>query len=172
MNLTNIEIKAKCADIERIIKILNSLNARFIGTDHQIDTYFNVKEGCLKLREGNIENALIYYNRQDQVGPKESNIILFKCAPNNYLKEILTKTLSIKVVVDKRREIYFINNVKFHIDVVEGLGKFVEIEAIDEKGTVGKEKLLEQCLHYLDMFGIKETDLIPNSYSDLSFKQV
>lgn len=165
--ITNIEIKARCADTECIREILKSLNAKFIGTDHQIDTYFNVPKGRLKLRHGNIENSLIYYQRTDSAAPKQSDIALLKTQPDSGLKDILTKTLGIKVVVDKKREIYFIDNVKFHMDEVEGLGKFVEIEAIDENGDIGREKLLEQCLHYLNTFGIKETDLIPNSYSDL-----
>jgi len=83
------------------------------------------------------------------------------------LKEILTKALGILVVVDKKREIYFIDNVKFHIDIVENLGTFVEIEAIDNDGDIGKEKLLEQCQLYLDMFNIPQKDLISVSYSDL-----
>lgn len=164
---TNIEIKARCVGTKRIREILKSLNARFIGTDHQIDTYFNIPKGRLKLRQGNIENSLIYYQRVDSAAPKQSDIVIFKTQPNSGLKDILTKALGVKVVVDKRRKIYFIDNVKFHIDTVEGLGKFVEIEAIDEKGDIGKEKLLEQCQHYLNTFGIKESDLIPNSYSDL-----
>lgn len=167
MKHTNIEIKARCADTERIRKILKSLNARFIGEDHQIDTYFNVPKGRLKLRQGNIENSLIFYRRADSAAPKQSDIVLLKTEPDSGLKDMLTKALGAKVIVDKKREIYFIDNVKFHIDAVKGLGKFVEIEAIDENGDVGREKLLKQCLHYLNTFGIKEVDLIPNSYSDL-----
>ena len=70
-------------------------------------------------------------------------------------------------VVDKKREIYFIDNVKFHIDKVKGLGNFIEIEAIDKTGKIGKKKLLEQCNYYIKLFGIKNTDLLSNSYSDL-----
>jgi len=56
-----IEIKASCPDPEQARMILSELKAEHKGTDHQIDTYFNVKEGRLKLREGNIENNLIFY---------------------------------------------------------------------------------------------------------------
>jgi len=80
---------------------------------------------------------------------------------------LLTKALGILVVVDKQREIYFIDNVKFHIDTVKELGTFVEMEAIDENESVGKEKLLEQCQSYLDLFKIPKKDLISVSYSDL-----
>jgi len=70
-------------------------------------------------------------------------------------------------VVEKKREIYFIDNIKFHIDTVAGLGEFIEIEAIDEDGSIGKERLQDQCESYLKRFGVSEEDLIANSYSDL-----
>ena len=92
---------------------------------------------------------------------------MFKSDPKSSLKEILTKALGILVVVDKKREIYFIDNVKFHIDIIEDLGTFVEIEAIDNDGTIGKDKLLEQCQFFLDLFKISQEDLISVSYSDL-----
>jgi predicted adenylyl cyclase CyaB len=92
---------------------------------------------------------------------------LFTSDPKSSLKEILIKALGILVVVDKKREIYFIDNVKFHIDVVENLGTFVEIEAIDNVGNIGKDKLLQQCQFFLDLFEISQEDLISVSYSDL-----
>ena len=167
MTILNIEIKAKSKNQDKIREILKSKNANFKGTDHQIDTYFKVGFGRLKLREGNIENNLIHYNRENKEGPKQSDIILFKSASDSKLKELLTKALGILVVVDKKREIYFIDNVKFHVDTVKDLGTFVEIEAIDEDESIGKEKLLEQCQFYLDLFQVPKEDLISVSYSDL-----
>jgi len=167
MTHINIEIKAKSENQDNIREILKSKNADFLGVDHQIDTYFKVNNGRLKLREGKIENHLIHYQRENNEGPKQSEVILFKSDPKSPLKEILTKALGILVVVDKKREIYFIDNVKFHIDFVRDLGRFVEIEAIDNDGTLGKDKLLEQCQFYLDLFKISKEDLISVSYSDL-----
>ena len=167
MKHLNIEIKAKCNDHEKIRSILKSRNADFKGTDHQIDTYFKVNNGRLKLREGNIENFLVFYEREDKEGPKQSDVILFKSDPNSSLKEILLTSLGTLVVVDKQREIYFIENVKFHIDTVKNLGTFMEIEAIDSDETFGKEELLKQCENYLQLFGIPKNDLISVSYSDL-----
>ena len=74
--------------------------------------------------------------------------------------------------MDKKREIYFIDNVKFHIDGVEDLGTFIEIEAIDKDGSIGKEKLLEQCQSFLDLFKIPQEDLISVSYSDLLLRKI
>ena len=167
MQIKNVEIKARCADHEPIRKLLMSKNARFVGRDDQTDTYFRVDEGRLKLREGNIENALIYYRRDDKTGPKESDVRLFKTEPGSDLKSILSESLGVLVEVKKKREIYFIENVKFHLDEVEQLGSFVEIEAIDEDGSIGIKKLDAQCNSYFTMFGIEEADLISNSYSDM-----
>jgi adenylate cyclase class 2 len=167
VNGLNIEIKARCADPNRMREILRKRNAAFKGTDHQIDTYFNASFGRLKLREGNIENFLVFYEREDNEGPKESRVTLFKSQPRSSLKEVLVKSLGILVVVDKMREIYFIDNVKFHLDLVEGLGSFTEIEAIDDDGSIGKGRLREQCRRYLEILGIQEHDLIARSYSDL-----
>lgn len=167
MTQLNIEIKARSNNQDLIRQILKSRNAKFIGLDHQVDTYYKVNSGRLKLREGTIENSLVYYQREDQTGPKQSNVTFYKSENKSSLKEILTKALGILVVINKSREIYFIDNVKFHIDVVKDLGTFVEIEAMDVGGRIGKEKLLEQCNYYLDLFKIKKEDLISNSYSDL-----
>lgn len=172
MKHLNIEIKAKCNDHDKIRSVLKSHNADFKGTDHQIDTYFKVNNGRLKLREGNIENFLVFYERENKEGPKQSDVILFKSDPNSSLKEILLTSLGSLVIVDKQREIYFIENVKFHIDTVKNLGTFMEIEAIDTDGTFGKEKLLEQCENYLNLFGIPKNDFISVSYSDLLLQKI
>lgn len=165
--ILNVEIKARCQDTSFIRTYLKRQDARFVGVDHQLDTYFKVNKGRLKLREGNIENNLIYYDRPNQAGPKTSEILLHPSAKDSSLKNILSKSIGVFTIVDKQREIYFLDNVKFHIDTVKNLGSFVEIEAIDESGALGKAKLLEQCNFYLDAFQINESDLIDCSYSDL-----
>ena len=167
MKHLNIEIKARCTNHEKIRELLKSRNADFKGTDHQIDTYFRVSHGRLKLREGNIENSLIYYERDNEGGPKQSKVILFKTLPESSLKQILVNSCDVLAIVDKKREIYFIDNIKFHIDIVQELGTFMEIEAIDEDGSIGKEKLLEQCKEYCNLFEISDSDLVSVSYSDL-----
>lgn len=74
-------------------------------------------------------------------------------------------------MVDKQREIYFIDNVKFHLDNVVDLGTFVEIEAIDKNPSIGRDKLLEQCESYKSLFKVSPEDLISVSYSDLLLKR-
>lgn len=167
MNILNFEFKARTEKLAELEEKLSELNPKFIGEDHQIDTYFKVEKGRLKLREGNIENSLIHYERENTADAKSSKILLYQHSPNQTLKDILVKTLGVKVVVDKLRRIYFIENVKFHFDKLEGLGTFIEVEAIDKDGSIGLEKLQSQCRKYADFFGIKDEDYVSESYSDL-----
>lgn len=171
MNIKNYEFKARVEDLEKYENKLLSLNPVYIGLDHQIDTYFHVQKGRLKLREGNIENSLINYDRENIAGSKLSDIILYKHEPNAALKNILVHQLGVKAIVDKKRKIYFIDNVKFHFDVVENLGTFIELEAIDEKDEMSMEALKEQCQFYLHFFELSNTQLIDQSYSDLMLER-
>lgn len=171
MSHLNIEWKAKTADIAGAEKLLQKLGPRYIGEDLQTDTYFETKKGRLKVREGNIENALIWYERENLQGSKASQIILFKYIPDARLREILTLTNGIKIVVKKIRRIYFIDNVKFHFDEVDSLGNFLEVEAIDTSDFPGADKLRQQCDHYADYLGVEKEDYIKNSYSDMLLDQ-
>lgn len=163
----NFELKAKSKNIEWIRDYLKENCTRNVGKDFQKDTYFLTRKGRLKLREGNIENSLIFYNRPDLDGPKQSDVNLVRLSPESGVRETLRKANGIKVVVNKSREIFFIDNVKFHIDEVEGLGSFIEIEAIDSDGSYGLEKLQKQCDEYIGIFKIQNDDFLNNSYSDM-----
>ena len=167
MSILNIEFKAITNKLVALETLLLQHNPVFIGEDHQIDTYFNVPAGRLKLREGNIENALIHYERENTAGAKSSHVLLYQHQPDKTFKETLIKALGIKAVVDKRRKIYFISNVKFHFDTVSGLGTFVEVEAIDKEGNIGKEKLQAQCDEYAALLNISFEDFCALSYSDM-----
>jgi predicted adenylyl cyclase CyaB len=169
----NVEIKAKCFHPEKVEAFLISAGARFQGVDHQTDIYFNCPNGRLKLRTGNIENNLIFYNRPDEPGPKQSHFQLMPVADAAALQQLLTDALSIKVKVVKTRRIYFLGNIKVHLDELEGLGNFVEIEAgnlTDTAKTV--EELHTQCNDLMHNFGIEEHDLIDKSYSDMLLVEI
>ena len=161
------EFKARNNRHTELEQGLLQLGAHFAGEDHQTDTYFNVPYGRLKWREGNIENALIHYYRPDVLGSKPSNVELYRHIPEKNLKEILTTVLGIKIIVSKKRRIWFVKNVKIHFDKIEGLGEFVEVEAIDEDGSLSIESLENQCNGFAALFKIKEEDYIACSYSDL-----
>ncbi len=168
MSHINIEIKAKCFHPEKVEAFLLSAGARFVGLDHQKDTYFIIPSGRLKLRQGNIENSLIFYNRPDKEGPKQSDFSLSKITDGAATEQVLTNALGVKVTVEKSRKIFYIDNVKFHLDEVPGLGSFVEIEAgnlADPSKTI--DDLKNQCDHYMKAFEVDEKDLIHHSYSDM-----
>lgn len=167
MKIAVIEFKVQVKNLNQLQNKLVELHPLFIGEDHQIDTYFKVVNGRLKLREGTIENALIYYERSDAADSKQSNVLLYKHTTDLSLKEILCKLHGVKVIVDKMRKIYFIDNVKFHFDTVDGLGTFMEVEAIDETGEFAAHQLKEQCDKYFSFFGFNNSDYVSCSYSDL-----
>ena len=167
MNIINFEFKAIANDLEKLERKLQELNPIFKGEDHQIDTYFNVSKGRLKMREGNIENSLIYYERKNNADAKQSDVILYEHPSSPSLKNILIKLHGIKVIVDKRRRIYFIDNVKFHFDTVKDIGSFVEVEAQDAAENADVEKLQMQCKQYFELFELKQEDYVNVSYSDL-----
>lgn len=172
MKATLVEIKARSNENDRLRVILKSRNADFKGVHHQIDTYFRVPEGRLKLREDQNQMELIFYRRADQVASKRSDVCLYRTGTDESLKATLTAAFGVLAVVDKQREISFIGNVKFHLDEVRGLGSFMEIEAIDETGRVGVEKLREQCEGYKELLGIADEDLLTGSYSDMVLETV
>lgn len=169
MQHTIVEFKARCADHDSIRKKLKQKAARFVGTDHQVDTYFRVPGGRLKLREGNIENSLIFYSREDRAGTKQSNVTMTTVPSGTDIKTVLAEALGVNVVVDKRREIYFVGNVKIHLDEVVGLGTFIEVEAIGSSDE--REKLQQQCDEFLRDFEVRQVDLVAESYSDLLAKR-
>jgi len=167
MSFLNVEIKARCSSPDNVRTYLHANNARFAGLDIQTDTYFRVRNGHLKLREGNIENYLIYYERENINGPKNSVFNLIPVNEAGELKMALTRSCGVKTTVEKKREIYFIENVKFHIDEVPGLGTFVEIEAGNILADKTRLELETQCRFYLGEMGIRAEDLVSQSYSDM-----
>jgi adenylate cyclase, class 2 len=181
-DMINVEIKARATSKQKadIIRWLDKTTGRddtagfksiiFRGEDHQIDTYFKVADGRLKLREGNIENCLIQYKRPDQAGPKVSKYRLLYFSQRYPVKEALTEALGVLTVVDKTRQIYYLDNVKIHLDVVVGLGDFIEIEARDEQEDIGMATLNEQTNKLMLVFKIRPEDLVCESYSDMILK--
>jgi adenylate cyclase class IV len=167
----NVELKARCADPARVRRVLEDAGAESRGTDLQRDVYFAVEDGRLKLRHGTIERSLIFYRRADRAEVKRSEVTLARLealAPEAMaaLEDALAAALGVRTVVEKRREIRFVDNVKFHLDEVPGRGAFVEIEAIDLAGTLGEAHLRAQCEAWRERLGVAREDLVAFSYSD------
>ncbi|MEI8111598.1 MAG: class IV adenylate cyclase [Chitinophagia bacterium] len=173
MSAINIEIKARCFHPEKVEAFLLNAGARFVGTDHQRDTYFTVPTGRLKLRQGSIENNLIFYQRPDGEGPKTSEFFLSPVQSGPSLEALLMAALPVKVIVEKKRKIFFIEHTKFHIDEVPSLGTFVEIEVSNlHHSNLTQESMQADCAYYLHALEIKNEDLISNSYSDMLLQQM
>jgi adenylate cyclase, class 2 len=175
MKNRNIEIKARIDDFSKIRPVLSDECAVFIGHDHQCDTYFSVPSGRLKIREGTIENCIVWYERPDIPGPKQCSyhLIPFEGGDGKLsaMRELLEKSLGVTIQVVKEREIYFIGNVKIHLDTVAELGHFVEIEAIGRESLYG-DNLRFQCDRLLKRFGICPEALMDCSYSDMLMKVI
>ncbi|MBD3190088.1 MAG: class IV adenylate cyclase [Candidatus Heimdallarchaeota archaeon] len=164
--MMNVEFKARCNNHKHIKKVLKEYDARFEGIDHQTDIYFKVNNGRLKLRKGNIENALIYYSRENIKGIKPSHFTLYQSKNLEELEQLLRAACGVLIIVKKKREIFYINNIKFNLDEVNGLGTFVEIEAFtnDPKQI---EVLKKEVQHFMKLFNISSENLESHSYSDL-----
>ena len=169
----NVELKARCADPARVRAMLEAAGADFRGTDAQRDVYFAVPDGRLKLRRGTIEQALVFYRRDDEAVAKRSAVTLarLEAAPPAALaalEDVLAAALGVRAVVEKRREIRFVDNVKFHLDDVPGQGAFIEIEAIDLDGSRGEAHLRAQCEAWRERLGLSSPDLVASSYADFA----
>jgi adenylate cyclase class 2 len=169
MKLSTYEFKARLDNDVRVRAALKKLRGRYVGIDHQIDTYFRVPAGRLKIREGRIENALVFYQRSNARRARQSKVELARLPRRSSVRTVLSMALGVLAVVDKRREIFFVGNVKIHLDRVRGLGKFVEVEAIARGG--GLAKVRSQALAFQKLFGILASDIVPQSYSDLILRR-
>lgn len=168
MHHINVEIKVRVDALAPFRQRLEAMNAAYMGTDTQRDTYFVVPEGRLKVREGTIEQGIIFYNRPDQTGPKPSHIE--RTDPGKALAAVhtvLQAALPVDVVVEKTRSIYWVDQVKVHLDEVPGLGCFVELEAVDTDGTASESDLHAMCTDLMNDLNIPNNALVDRSYSDL-----
>lgn len=166
--MPNVEIKATCHDHSFARLTVDKLKTEYIGELHQIDTYFSTKTGRLKMREINGEEAqLIPYYKDYSTGPMKSSYAVLPVDNAENLKHILDKTLGTVTVIDKKREVFLIENVRVHLDQVDNLGSFIEFEAVyDDDTEEGKAREVKRVSELMDTFQIKEEDLLDRSYID------
>lgn len=160
-----VEMKARYEDLGKARALLSG--AEHVATVRQVDTYFALGERRLKLRavEGTKEGQLIYYERPDIAGVKESRVLLAGLPDAKAVREILTSVFPPKAEVRKTREIYRFQGVQVHLDTVRGLGNFLEFEKVIADPTEAEEGRthLESLKAY---FQIPDDDLMASSYSD------
>ena len=165
--MQNIEIKAKYEDLDRAENIARKVGANFESSIHQLDTYFFVKKGRLKLREISTGvSQLIYYVRPNEAGPKTSEYHIYPVETPKQLKEILAAALGIWKSVEKQREVYLFDEVRVHLDRVKSLGNFLEFEGVVSPES-DRSKIREKVDWLVSQFEIRNHDLIEVSYSDL-----
>jgi predicted adenylyl cyclase CyaB len=166
----NIELKARLADVTAARAVAQRLATAYLGVENQRDTYFNCPRGRLKLREIQGKTSqLIAYERADKANAKQSDYRLIELADANTsckLRELLAAVLGVTVVVQKTREIFLHRNVRIHLDVVAGLGSFIEFEAV-VGGEIDDDAGRAQVAWLQQQFGIESGDLLARSYSDM-----
>ena len=155
----NLEIKARDPDPRRSLELALAAGAEDQGELVQRDTYFGNAHGRLKLREQTPgDTELIQYRRADEPGPRASDFRLVPVADADGLREALDAALGTLVVVDKRRRLLLWDGIRIHLDEVDGLGRFVELEAPGEGERLGELRA---------QLEIADDDLVAVSYSDL-----
>jgi predicted adenylyl cyclase CyaB len=166
--MTNLEIKARCRDLAAARAAAERVATQRLGLDEQVDTYFRTRAGRLKLRESSLSGGqLVPYVRPDEHGPKRARYQVIPIEDAAGLKALLTEILDVHRVVRKRREIFLHENVRIHIDRVEGLGEFVELEALYD-GSPAAEVEQQRLIDYLmKELGIEKSDLLATSYEGM-----
>ncbi len=162
----NIEIKARVRDEQRIRRYMAEYG-RLHETQHQRDVFFHARDGRLKLRcfpDGT--GVLVAYTRPDQTGPKMSDYTLAPVADARKLEEALTRSIGVRGVVEKSREIAIVGQTRVHLDAVDGLGTFMELEVVlrpeqlEQDGRAVAEELMSSL-------GIEQADLLDRAYMDM-----
>jgi adenylate cyclase, class 2 len=172
--LKNLEYKARVGELNPIENSFVDKGAEFTGILRQLDTYFNVSSGRLKLRETEGRGAeLIYYERDEASSAgMESRYDILR-VPDPVLKGFLTRALGVRVIVEKERRLLKMKNARIHLDDVKRLGTFIEFEVVSGEGTprFGDDEadraLLQLLKDYAAPFVVRE---INESYSDLMLK--
>ncbi len=163
----NVEIKAHARDVERLHALAAELANRAPEVVEQIDTFFCVPSGRLKLRElGPDRGELIHYHRRDQTGPARSAYSIVQTNEPAALRDCLAAALGVRGVVRKKRWIYHVGQTRIHVDDVSDLGSFLEVEVV-----LSPEQSVEDgrqiFLRLKDDLDIRDEDLIQGAYIDL-----
>ncbi|XP_041989208.1 uncharacterized protein LOC121740536 [Aricia agestis] len=170
--MRNVEIKARVHDLNGICKIAQELSGSKPQLIRQDDTFYNVRDGRLKLRiYEDCSGTLVRYSRDEEDGPKLSDYELFPFSANEsdkmkLLDEMMKKCLGVFGRVVKERQLFMVGQTRIHIDTVEDLGHFMELEVVlrpeqslEEGTNIAKELQMK--------LGVKDEDLINCAYVDL-----
>jgi len=163
----NVELKARAGDPKRVRLLVERMcdgPPRIIA---QEDTFFNVPQGRLKLRVfADGRGELIFYERDDSSGPKQSDYVVFPTDDPSGLKAVLEAALGVRAVVRKKRTLYMAGQTRIHLDQVDGLGCFLELEVVLAPGQSAEDgrRIAEALLERLKIGG---DALVDCAYVDL-----
>lgn len=163
----NIEIKARIASVRALLPGAAALATEGPVDIHQDDTFFRCVNGRLKLRAFSAASGeLIFYRRPDQQGPKESFYLRSPTSEPDTLRESLTLAYGQSGRVRKHRTLFLAGRTRIHLDRVEGLGDFLELEVVlgeDEAAEAG----VREAHELMAALGIEPAQLIEGAYVDL-----
>lgn len=163
----NIEIKAHARNLANLRRRAEALSNSPGLVIPQVDTFFHTAKGRLKLRQIEPDHGqLVYYERPDQDGPKRSNYHIFETSDPASLKAMLSLALGVRGVVRKTRTLYLVGQTRVHLDEVEGLGEFMELEVVlrPEQPDIEGQAIARDLMTRL---GVHEEDLLEGAYMDL-----
>lgn len=163
----NIEIKARVADLARVEARARRIAGEGPVDISQDDTFFACPNGRLKLRQlAPGRGELIHYDRPDQEGPKLSRYVIAPTSDPAALREALARAWGVGGRVRKQRRLYLAGRTRIHLDRVEGLGDFLELEVVLEAGDdlAGGEA---EARRIMEALGVAEADLVEGAYVDL-----
>jgi predicted adenylyl cyclase CyaB len=164
---TNIEIKARAKDRDRLAHLAASLSGGPPTVLRQDDTFFRAPAGRLKLRKlAPNRGELIFYRRPDQPGPKSSDYSISVTSEPDTLRDVLAAALGVLGVVRKERWLYLVGQTRIHLDRVEGLGDFVELEVVLHPGQ-SEEQGQAIAADLMRRLEIDPEDLVAGAYLDL-----
>jgi len=160
----NVEIKARITDVEDFERRVARLADGPPQILDQRDTFFTTSHGRLKLRElGDGSGELIYYRRPDQPGPATSEYHIARTAEATTLSRVLTDALGVRGLVCKQRRLYMRGQTRIHIDRVEGLGRFMELEVVlHDRQSPGEGRAIAESL-------MRELEIEPRHLVDVAY---
>jgi predicted adenylyl cyclase CyaB len=166
--MRNLEIKAKVESLRPVRARLRTLaGARCHVRVRQTDWYFRVPKGRLKLRVAGADRngELIAYLRPDRTAARTSEFQRLPTPDAAGTRRLLERMLGLRVCVRKRRDVWLYRNARIHLDTVEGLGRFIEIEVVVTSGMTQARALMTELREAL---AIGPEDLIAGSYANMS----
>lgn len=143
--------------------ILLQIGAENRGMLKQKDVYYSVPKGLLKLRIENGKESLIFYNRNENDKNRWSDFKILEFANGNSEK-FFSNIFNVEIIVMKKRELFYYDDTRIHLDSVNQLGKFLELETLVINGKADAKKRFEKIKSLLTL---NESKQIRKSYRDL-----